>query len=177
MVLLLVKTLVSSAVAIIDFKQSKSGGLRFNRGVNWGERVTVQLLTRPIVTARGQVIRAGRLHQANAPRVRAVREEDATSTVSGRDGAGGAVDPVVPVDRASISKRRQRAALGGLERMLRVYFLQQWFNLSDPGLEEALHDSVVSWPFAQCVIWNSFTGRRMLRNLMPPMGQRFWEES
>ena len=26
----------------------------------------------------------------------------------------------------------------GLERMLRVYFLQQWFNLSDPGLEEAL---------------------------------------
>ena len=30
----------------------------------------------------------------------------------------------------------------GLERMLRVYFLQQWFNLSDPGLEEALYDSV-----------------------------------
>src|SRR5450631_2032788 len=31
----------------------------------------------------------------------------------------------------------------GLERMLRVYFLQQWFNLSDPGLEEALYDSAV----------------------------------
>lgn len=29
-----------------------------------------------------------------------------------------------------------------LERMLRIYFLQQWFNLSDPGVEEALHDSV-----------------------------------
>ena len=27
--------------------------------------------------------------------------------------------------------------------MLRVSFLQQWFNLSDPGLEEALYDSVV----------------------------------
>ena len=26
----------------------------------------------------------------------------------------------------------------GLEIMLRVYFLQQWFNLSDPGAEEAL---------------------------------------
>ena len=25
--------------------------------------------------------------------------------------------------------------------MLRVYFLQQWFNLSDPGAEEALYDS------------------------------------
>ena len=29
----------------------------------------------------------------------------------------------------------------GLERMLRIYFLQQWFNLSDPGVEEALYDS------------------------------------
>jgi IS5 family transposase len=29
-----------------------------------------------------------------------------------------------------------------LEMMLRVYFLQQWFNLSDPGVEEALYDSV-----------------------------------
>ena len=27
------------------------------------------------------------------------------------------------------------------ERMLRIYFLQQWFNLSDPGVEEALYDS------------------------------------
>jgi transposase, IS5 family len=29
----------------------------------------------------------------------------------------------------------------GLERMLRVYFLQQWYNLSDPAVEEALYDS------------------------------------
>jgi IS5 family transposase len=29
----------------------------------------------------------------------------------------------------------------GLERMLRIYFLQHWFNLSDPGVEEALYDS------------------------------------
>jgi len=29
----------------------------------------------------------------------------------------------------------------GLERMLRIYLLQQWFNLSDPGAEEALYDS------------------------------------
>src|SRR5271166_1282680 len=31
----------------------------------------------------------------------------------------------------------------GVERMLRVYFLQQWFNLSDPAVEEALYDSAV----------------------------------
>src|SRR6267143_2933582 len=29
----------------------------------------------------------------------------------------------------------------GLEIMLRIYFLQHWFNLSDPGVEEALYDS------------------------------------
>ena len=29
----------------------------------------------------------------------------------------------------------------GLEVMLRSYFVQQWFNLSDPGLEDALYDS------------------------------------
>ena len=30
----------------------------------------------------------------------------------------------------------------GLERMLRIYFLQSWFNLSDPAVEEALYDSL-----------------------------------
>src|SRR5262249_8098486 len=29
----------------------------------------------------------------------------------------------------------------GVERMLRIYFLQQWFDLSDPSVEEALYDS------------------------------------
>ena len=28
-----------------------------------------------------------------------------------------------------------------LQQMLRIYFLQQWFDLSDPGVEEALYDS------------------------------------
>jgi transposase, IS5 family len=36
----------------------------------------------------------------------------------------------------------------GLERMLRIYFLQQWFNLSDPAVEEALYDSPVMRQFA-----------------------------
>ena len=29
----------------------------------------------------------------------------------------------------------------GIERMLRIQFLQHWFNLSDPAVEESLHDS------------------------------------
>ena len=28
-----------------------------------------------------------------------------------------------------------------LPRMLRIYFMQQWFNLSDPAMEDALYDS------------------------------------
>jgi IS5 family transposase len=34
-----------------------------------------------------------------------------------------------------------------LERMLRIYFLQLWFNLSDPAVEEALYDSVAMREF------------------------------
>src|ERR1700686_5119909 len=29
----------------------------------------------------------------------------------------------------------------GLEKMLRIYFLQQWFNLSDPQAENAIYDN------------------------------------
>jgi IS5 family transposase len=36
----------------------------------------------------------------------------------------------------------------GLERMLRLYFLAHWFNLSDPALEEALYDSPSMRAFA-----------------------------
>ena len=36
-----------------------------------------------------------------------------------------------------------------LERMLRIYFLQQWFNLGDPTVEEALYDSRAMEAFAR----------------------------
>ena len=36
----------------------------------------------------------------------------------------------------------------GIERMLRIYFLQHWFQLSDPGAEEALYDSRALRAFA-----------------------------
>jgi IS5 family transposase len=37
----------------------------------------------------------------------------------------------------------------GLEKMLRIYFLQIWFNLSDPGAEEAMYDSESMRRFAR----------------------------
>lgn len=36
-----------------------------------------------------------------------------------------------------------------LERMLRIYLLQLWFNLSDPAVEEALYDSAAMRRFAR----------------------------
>jgi IS5 family transposase len=36
----------------------------------------------------------------------------------------------------------------GLERMLRIYFLQQWYGLSDEALEDALYDSMAMRAFA-----------------------------
>ena len=35
----------------------------------------------------------------------------------------------------------------GVERMLRMYFLQQWFNLSDPAVEDAVYESAVMRAF------------------------------
>ena len=37
----------------------------------------------------------------------------------------------------------------GLGIMLRIYFLQHWFNLSDPGAEDALYDSPALRGFAR----------------------------
>ena len=42
----------------------------------------------------------------------------------------------------------------GVERMLRVYFLQQWFSLSDPAVEEALYDSPLMRRFVQIDLGN-----------------------
>jgi IS5 family transposase len=36
-----------------------------------------------------------------------------------------------------------------VETMLRIHFLQQWFGLSDPAMEEALEDIPMYWQFAQ----------------------------
>ncbi len=36
----------------------------------------------------------------------------------------------------------------GLERMLRVYFLQQWYGLADEAIEDAIYDSQAMRGFA-----------------------------
>lgn len=57
------------------------------------------------------------------------------------------MDQVIPWNRliALIEPHYPKAGDGTqpypIERMLRIYFLQQWFNLSDPAAEEAVYDS------------------------------------
>ncbi len=56
------------------------------------------------------------------------------------------MDAVIPWARllGVIEPHSPRAEQGRpypLPRMLRIYFMQQWFNLSDPGMEDALYDS------------------------------------
>jgi IS5 family transposase len=57
------------------------------------------------------------------------------------------MDGVVPWERlCRIVKKHYPAGAGpgrppiGVERMLRIYFLQHWFNLSDPAFEDELYD-------------------------------------
>src|ERR1700693_5111944 len=64
------------------------------------------------------------------------------------------MDQVVPWAEllALVSPHYPKAGNGrqpvGLSIMLRTYFLQQWFNLSDPGMEEAFYESPVLRRFA-----------------------------
>lgn len=57
------------------------------------------------------------------------------------------MDRVIPWARlcALIAPHYPKAGRGrqplGLEKMLRIYFVQQWFNLSDPQAEDTLYDS------------------------------------
>ncbi len=47
-----------------------------------------------------------------------------------------------------------------VEIMLRIHFLQQWFNLSDPAMEEALYDMLLFQQFAGLDVGNA--GCRMM---------------
>ena len=65
------------------------------------------------------------------------------------------MDAVIPWARllALIEPHYPKAGQGrqplGVEKMLRIYFLQQWFNLSDPAAEDALYDSESMRRFAR----------------------------
>lgn len=57
------------------------------------------------------------------------------------------IEPYAP----EVGRRGQRPF--DVQVMLRIHFLQQWFNLSDPAMEEALHDVPVFRDFAGLTNW------------------------
>jgi IS5 family transposase len=65
------------------------------------------------------------------------------------------MDAVIPWTRllGLIAAHYPKAGNGrqplGMEKMLRIYFLQQWFNLSDPQAEDAIYDSESMRRFAR----------------------------
>ncbi|MBC7944536.1 MAG: IS5 family transposase [Burkholderiales bacterium] len=66
----------------------------------------------------------------------------------------GEMEKVIPWQQllALIEPHWPKAATGRpphpMARMLRIYFMQQWFNLSDPAMEDALYDSEAIRGFA-----------------------------
>ncbi len=72
---------------------------------------------------------------------------DKKGKVTRRERFLGEMDQVIPWGQivALIEPHYPRAGSGTqplpLERMLRIYFMQQWFNLSDPAMEDTLYDS------------------------------------
>ena len=57
----------------------------------------------------------------------------------------GLIQPFAPMGTGAKGGR----PIFALETMLRIHFLQQWFGLSDPALEEALHDTPLYCEFAR----------------------------
>ncbi len=60
----------------------------------------------------------------------------------------------------------------GLERMLRPYFLQQWYGLADEALDDALYDSQALRGLAGVNGHRSF--RRSGRLKFPVLAVAFW---
>ncbi len=67
----------------------------------------------------------------------------------------GEMDSVIPWEELLKIVRRKYPKKGNgrqpmpVERMLRIYFLQQWYGLSDPAMEDALYDSESMRRFAR----------------------------
>ncbi len=82
-------------------------------------------------------------------------EWDGKGKVTRRERFLAEMDAVIPWSRLIrlIEPHYPKAGQGrqplGLEKMLRIYFLQQWFNLSDPQAEDAIYDSESMRRFAR----------------------------
>jgi IS5 family transposase len=61
---------------------------------------------------------------------------------------------LVPLVSPYMSEGRRGRPPFAVQSMLRIHFMQQWFNLSDPAMEEALHDMPLFREFAGLGGWD-----------------------
>ena len=61
------------------------------------------------------------------------------------------LSPIIP----GWSGGRSRALPIFIGQMLRIYCLQQWYNLSDPGAEEALYDIMLDARVRRVWAWDA----------------------
>ena len=54
-----------------------------------------------------------------------------------------------------------------MQTLLRIHFMQQWFKLSDPAMEEALHDVPAFRDFAGLSHWDEHIPAYMGANSLP----------
>src|ERR1019366_1060754 len=91
------------------------------------------------------------------------------------------MDAVIPWARliALIEPHYPKAGQGrqplGLEEMRRVYFLQQWFNLSDPQAEDAIYDSESMRRFARVELGDDVVPDET--TISPPAGAAWTDPS
>jgi transposase, IS5 family len=103
------------------------------------------------VTAGGAVVRVARMKRQMSF---AQSEYAGKKKVTRREKFLGEMEQVVPWSRlvALIEPYYPKGERGrppvGVERMLRIYFLQQWYTLADEALEDALYDSQALRTFA-----------------------------
>ena len=67
--------------------------------------------------------------------------DDAAGSVPCRNGAGDAVGRGAGSDCAALPEGERGRPPVGLERMLRAYLVQQWYNPSDEGAEDEITDN------------------------------------
>jgi IS5 family transposase len=68
-------------------------------------------------------------------------KSDSPAALSDGDGCGDPWQGLIKLIQPNYPKAGNGTQPMPLERMLRIHFMQHWFNFSDPAMEDSLYDS------------------------------------
>lgn len=83
----------------------------------------------------------GKADQFYRYRIREPQKEDEAGRISGEDGERNSVGKMGGYHRAVLSGRKTRQTTAEHRENAEDYLLQNWFSLSDEGIEDAIYDS------------------------------------